>query len=238
MIRPAVDDADVIIGDLNSYDLEDPIDVLKAAGYPDLIAEFNGPEAYSYVFDGQVGYLDHAMADADCYRWSPVRRLAHQRRRTRPDRLRHDVQAAAQDLLYEPNPYRSSDHDPVVVGLDLCDSEAPTLSVGLDTTSLWPPDHTLRPVEATVSAGDNSGIVSVELVSVTSDEPDNGADDGDTVGDIVVVDDTHFELRAERSGLGDGRTYTVTYEATDGCGNTTVATATVDVPLRPPPGRN
>ena len=71
----------------------------------------------------------------------------------------------------------------------------------------------------------------LELVSVTSNEPDNGDDDGDTIDDIVIVDDFTFELRAERSGIGDGRIYTITYQATDSCGNSTVATATVTVPL-------
>jgi hypothetical protein len=69
------------------------------------------------------------------------------------------------------------------------------------------------------------------LVSVTSNEPDNGADDGNTVNDIVIVDDTTFRLRAERSGVGSGRIYTITYEAEDDCGNTTRASATVTVPL-------
>ena len=63
----------LIIGDLNSYAKEDPIDAIKAgpddiAGTADdftnLIAKFLGPFAYSYVFDGQSGYLDHALASA------------------------------------------------------------------------------------------------------------------------------------------------------------------------------
>ena len=58
-------DADfLIIGDLNAYDKEDPIDVLVAAGYTDVLFHFLGEDAYSYVFDGQLGYLDHALANA------------------------------------------------------------------------------------------------------------------------------------------------------------------------------
>jgi hypothetical protein len=49
--------------------------------------------------------------------------------------------------------------------------------------------------------------------------------------DIVIVDDTQFLLRAERSALGDGRVYTITYQVTDDCGNTTTASATVTVPI-------
>jgi hypothetical protein len=71
----------------------------------------------------------------------------------------------------------------------------------------------------------------VTLVSVTSNEPDNGEDDGNTVDDIVIVDDYAFKLRAERSGVGTGRTYTITYEVTDSCGNSATASAIVSVPL-------
>jgi uncharacterized protein len=58
-------DTDVlIIGDLNSYAKEDPIVALQNAGYTDLVAAFGGPTAYGYVFDGQLGYLDHALSNA------------------------------------------------------------------------------------------------------------------------------------------------------------------------------
>ena len=67
----------LIIGDLNSYDKEDPIDAIKlgsddvmgsADDYSDLLYDFIGEYAYSYVFDGQLGYLDHALASAGCSR--------------------------------------------------------------------------------------------------------------------------------------------------------------------------
>jgi hypothetical protein len=75
-----------------------------------------------------------------------------------------------------------------------------------------------------------TGGTTLELLSVTSNEPDDGLGDGDTPDDMVIVDDYTFDLRAERSALGDGRIYTITYQATDACGNVTVATATVTVP--------
>ena len=65
---------------------------------------------------------------------------------------------------------------------------------------------------------------------MTSNEPDNGAGDGNTVNDIVVVNDFEFKLRAERSGGGAGRIYTITYLATDSCGNSATASTTVGVP--------
>jgi hypothetical protein len=107
----------------------------------------------------------------------------------------------------------------------------PTLDVSVTPDTLWPANHKYVTVTATVTATDNfDPNPTVTLVSVTSNEPDNGEDDGDTTNDIVIVDDTTFKLRAERSGSGTGRIYTITYQATDACGNTTTATATVDVP--------
>ena len=72
----------------------------------------------------------------------------------------------------------------------------------------------------------------MSLVGVTSDEPDNapGGSDGETIQDIVIVDETTFRLRAERDERGDGRTYTITYRAIDGAGNSTEASAVVTVP--------
>ena len=112
----------LIIGDLNAYDKEDPIEAIRAAGYAELVDQFQGEFAYSYLFDGQLGYLDTALA-------SPT--LASQVTGTtiwhinadEPDLLDYDTtfKSAAQDALYAPDAYRSSDHDPVIVGLDLAD---------------------------------------------------------------------------------------------------------------------
>ena len=139
---------------------------------------------------------------------------------------------AAQDALYEPNAYRTSDHDPVVVGLNVCDAIAPTFDVVSVTPNvLWPANHKYVAVTANVTVSDNfDQNPVVELVSITSNEPDNGLGDGDTANDIVIVDDFHFKLRAERSGKGDGRVYTITYKVTDACGNSTVQSVTVTVP--------
>ena len=68
------------------------------------------------------------------------------------------------------------------------------------------------------------------LVSVTSNEPDNGKGDGNTTNDILILGDTMFRLRAERSGTGQGRIYTITYRATDASGNSAEASITITVP--------
>ena len=64
-VIPGAGDPDVaIVGDLNSYAGEDPIAALEAAGYTNLVKAFHGDDAYSYVFDGQWGYLDYVMASS------------------------------------------------------------------------------------------------------------------------------------------------------------------------------
>ena len=70
----------------------------------------------------------------------------------------------------------------------------------------------------------------MRLVSITSNEPDNGLGDGDTAGDIEIKPDGRIFLRAERSGGGTGRIYTLTYSATDSAGNVTISTTSVKVP--------
>lgn len=117
----------LIIGDLNSYDKEDPIDAIKLGAddaadtdddYLDMIFEKQGDYAYGYVFDGQTGYLDHALANlslaeniADVNFWHI--------NADEPDLIDYDTsfKLPAQDALYAPDAYRSSDHDPVIVTL-------------------------------------------------------------------------------------------------------------------------
>jgi hypothetical protein len=115
------------------------------------------------------------------------------------------------------------------------DAAAPSVSVEVTPQTLWPPNHRYRTVTAMVTVTDDADPeVEVTLLSVTSNEPDDGQGDGNTTNDIVVVDDVTFQLRAERSEIGTGRMYAVTYQAIDDCGNSTVTTATVAVPLGSP----
>lgn len=110
----------LIIGDLNSYAMEDPIKAAEAAGYRNLIRQFQGQLAYSYVFGGQFGYLDHALASA-ALAGQVTGATEWHINADEPDILDYDTsfKRPAQDLLYEPNAFRSSDHDPVIVGLAL-----------------------------------------------------------------------------------------------------------------------
>ncbi|QUW19925.1 ExeM/NucH family extracellular endonuclease [Agrococcus sp. Marseille-Q4369] len=108
----------LIIGDLNAYDHEDPITTLEAADYTDLLEAFQGEEAYTYVFDGQLGYLDYGLADAGLMPFVAGAAAWH----ANADEVSlidytMAFKQPAQDALFAPDPYRASDHDAVVIGL-------------------------------------------------------------------------------------------------------------------------
>jgi uncharacterized protein len=110
----------LVIGDLNSYDHEDPIKVFERESFTDLIKKFGGEFAYSFVFDARVGYLDHALSNPSLTPQVTGAAEWHINA-DEPDILDYDMtfKPPEIDALFELNAFRSSDHDPVLVGLDL-----------------------------------------------------------------------------------------------------------------------
>jgi predicted extracellular nuclease len=115
-------DPDVLVmGDLNAYTFETPIRRFVDAGYVNLIRQFHDLEAYSYVFNGESGYLDHALATPSLAPQVSGVTDWH----INPDEptvldYNRNFKTANQFVtFYDPGPYRSSDHDPVVIGVDL-----------------------------------------------------------------------------------------------------------------------
>lgn len=111
------------------------------------------------------------------------------------------------------------------------DQEPPKLSVSVTPNTLWPPNHQMVEIKVNKQVSDNidrNPIVS--LVSITSNEGQNVKGDGNTSTDITIAPDGRVFLRAERSGTGTVRVYTLTYTARDAAGNVTQATAQVGVP--------
>ena len=207
---------ELIIGDLNSYDKEDPIVALRDAGYIDLELELQGESAYSYVFDGQLGYLDYALAGTELI--DNVTGVgAWHINSDEPSLIDYDMtfKKPAQDALFAPDEWRSSDHDPVVVGLDH-DVIAPELSVTASEDMVFPPNNMWRSVTFDVVVTDNvDPEVTVEIVSVEATGHK---------AEIREVSDTEVEVLARQ-----GAVYTVTFQATDDSGNATTQTVTVRV---------
>ena len=117
-----VADEDVLVlGDLNAYALEDPVRAFQDQGFVDLLTRFQGDQAYSYLFDGETGHLDHALASpsldarvVDAGAWhinaDEPRALDYNQD------FKSDQQI---DDFFAADAYRSSDHDPLHVDLNL-----------------------------------------------------------------------------------------------------------------------
>jgi hypothetical protein len=122
------------------------------------------------------------------------------------------------------------DPDPLVP-----ETEPPVVHLSATPNTLWPPNHLLVDVQASVAVTDNCDKnPRLVLHSITSNESDEGLGDGDFPLDVQGASpgelDEDFRLRSERSGRGDGRVYTIRYEAMDRAGNRAVAEAEVVVP--------
>ncbi|HEX5823860.1 MAG TPA: ExeM/NucH family extracellular endonuclease, partial [Candidatus Limnocylindrales bacterium] len=217
----------LLIGDMNSYAMEDPITAFKAGGFVDTINAHIGPGAYSYVFDGESGYLDHALASAslaaqvaDVTEWhiNP----------DEPTVLDYNVEFKTANQInsfYAPDAYRSSDHDPVLAGINL--NASPTVDAG-----------------GPYSVVEGTSVI----VSASGSDPDPGpltyAWDLDNNGSFETPGQTATVVAAPNSAPA---TFTIPVRVTDGGGLMAIDTATVNViwrftgvlsPLSNPPVEN
>ena len=118
-VAPFAGSGILVLGDMNSYALEAPMQRLQRAGFYDLLARFvPAQERYTYVYQpGWAGYMDHALADEgllDSVCGAAVWHINSDE----PEFLSYMGARFGPDL-YSADPYRSSDHDPVLVGIDL-----------------------------------------------------------------------------------------------------------------------
>lgn len=233
----------VVTGDFNAYQFTDgyvdavgqiagdfnPGDNLLSG--PDLVnpnltkqvLSLPAEEQYSFIFNGSAQVLDHMLTSQAIH----------------PTGLhygRGNADAAESLIENDTTPLRSSDHDGLVIYLDVA---PPTITIAESPAELWPPNHkytTYNVSDFVTSVTDGStpglSLANVFIVSANSDEPDNapGNGDGNTSDDIVIVDCQTMQLRAERQANGNGRVYTVFVAAEDANGNTGTASFQVHVP--------
>jgi len=131
-VQSSSSDQDVVVlGDINAYTEEDPIDVFRAGG----LTLVNTSGKQSFVFQGQAGSLDHVLVTS-----SLLPQVAGQDKWNinayEPTALDYndDVNTGGESpsdinrdtSLYQPDPFRSSDHDPVIIGFNLGVTPVPT----------------------------------------------------------------------------------------------------------------
>lgn len=159
-------DSDLLVmGDLNAYAQEDPVTYLEGTGYTDLAEQFIGDSAYSYLFDGQFGTLDYGLANEALLDQVTGATEWHINA-DEPDALDYNLDFGRDPSLFDGDiPYRTSDHDPFVVGLNL-DSPSQDIDYGIavDRTSLEEGDSGTTPVVFTISrSGATTVTSSVDL---------------------------------------------------------------------------
>jgi hypothetical protein len=123
--------------------------------------------------------------------------------------------------------HAASDDDEVVV--NVVDTQAPTITLPVNLTQLWPANHAMQKVVSRISVADACDLSPTLVVTVTSSEPGSGTTPD---WDVVSNGDGTFDVwvRADRSGNGSGRIYTITATASDASGNQVSRAATVFVP--------
>ncbi|MCP3994790.1 MAG: ExeM/NucH family extracellular endonuclease [bacterium] len=208
----------LITGDLNAYAMEDPISAIKGAGYTDLIAALVGSGfadgAYSYNYFSESGYLDHALASSGLFSQVTGVGVWHTNA-DEPSALNYNDYN--QPALYDAGPYRASDHDPVIVGLELTPTP-PVVSAAF--IKIW--------------RSYTTGLFKVDFscVDLVDPDPDCVAD----INGITVEDGQKVFLIKSRWGspwskmIGNtlfikDRDFTLTVTGTDQVGNEATATA-------------
>lgn len=194
LMQSSSGDSDVIvIGDLNAYGKEDPINTLTNASMVNQITRFI-TNPYSYVFDGEAGNLDHAIATSSLSA-QIVGTTEWHINADEPFIIDYNLefkQPACPTCgpdYYTPTPYRSSDHDPLIIGLSL---QAPQ-TITFNALS----DKTLGDADFTVSATSNQGLV----VSFSSSTP--SVCTVTTSGSVHLVNTGVCSITATQAGSAD-----------------------------------
>ncbi|MFZ2988376.1 ExeM/NucH family extracellular endonuclease [Ideonella sp.] len=191
----------LMLGDFNAYAKEDPIHALTSLGYVDQIGRYNS-FGYSYVFDGAAGRLDHAISTAAL---SPkvTKAIDWHINADEPsiidylqdfkvgDPVASHCTVSCSPDYYSATAYRSSDHDPVVLGLDLSKLIAGTTGRDVLTGSAGDDKFTGGAGADTLTGG--AGVNTYAYTSIR--------DAADTITDFVPGKDL-IDLRALLSGLG------------------------------------
>ena len=159
----------LIVGDLNAYGKEDPITTLLDGGMIDLHRTFHADSSYSYVYQGTLGYLDHALCNASMYKQVTGMTPYH-------------INSVEQDAYtysgssYDGTIFRCSDHDPILIGLRLSSNNTSTNHIHTPTYEFYY-NHAIRAIENaqggtyTIYTIDGSVVAREHITSATHPLP-------------------------------------------------------------------
>jgi hypothetical protein len=169
-VIPAAGDNDVLlVGDFNAYAKEAPITTLEAAGFTNLISKFGGANAYSYVFDGQWGYLDHGLASASLV--PQVTNAAdYHINSDEPSVLDYNTNfksAGQVASLFAADEFRTSDHDPVVIGLSLKNNIPALTAITTYDTGLGANGAEIVSIKGNRAVLTNAGDGSLDIIDIS-----------------------------------------------------------------------
>jgi hypothetical protein len=123
------------------------------------------------------------------------------------------------------------DSEPNEVVITVVDTTPPEFSLTVSPAVLWPPNHKMVEITPSWNVSDDCDATpQVSIVGIVMSEGNDTIGVGHTSDDIQIGNYGSFYLRAERSGAGNDRVYTITYQAVDDSGNTTLRSATVSIP--------
>ncbi len=146
----ATNDPDyLILGDLNAYAKEDPLTTLENAGYTNLVPN----TTYSYAFGGFFGALDHALGNASLASQVAGATKWHINA-DEPIVLDYNTESKSAGQitsLYNADQYRTSDHDPVIVGLSL--TPVAPLSLSISSVNVLCNGNATGSIDLTVTGG-------------------------------------------------------------------------------------
>lgn len=174
--------------------------------------QLTGSTTYYLVINSTTGG-DNAL----CYRWDP-----------------YDPYDDGDLLTWNGSSFVASPGDDLAFGIFYYTNTPPDVSDAVPSVeTIWSPNNKFVDVNILGVTDADGDTVTIEIDGIISDEPTGtipGAGGGNNAPDAIIYDDGSFQLRAERSGTGDGRVYVINFTAFDGQGGETTGSVTVTVP--------
>ena len=221
----------LMMGDFNSYLLEDPTRVLESDGSESLLKRMPAADRFTYVFGGESGALDHAYASSTLRQQVSGVGVWHINA-DEPTAIDYNLNLnlnITTDDRFAPTPFRASDHDPVLVGLNLSPDAAhiaihrpPLLAIALPLTAT-----ANQPVTLTINDASTGGTVTMASLEISWGDgtPNSSLPSAGTVA--------HVYTTAGSFVVGVRLTNSTGAVVTQS-GTVTVASAVVVAPVIPP----